>query len=185
MGCGRPERRAVSGGMNERELRVQLEGLHPASFGWALRCCRGRREEAEDALQVAYLKVLDGTARFDGRSSLKTWLFTVIRRTAAEDRRRRWVRSLALGRLIARRPPDPGPPDPEADASRSETSRALLEALARLPRRQQEVLHLVYYQDLSVELASQILGISIGSARKHFDRGKRRLRSILGEEARP
>ena len=43
---------------------------------------------AEDVLQTSYLKILDGRARFGGRSSFKTFLFGVIRHTAAEDRRR-------------------------------------------------------------------------------------------------
>ena len=53
------------------ELKVEIERLHPASFGWALACCRGRRDEAEDVLQSVYLKVLDGKARFDGKSAIR------------------------------------------------------------------------------------------------------------------
>lgn len=159
-----------------------LEQLHPASFGWALACCGHDREEAEEVLQEAYLRVLDGRARFEGRSSPKTWLFAVIRRTAAERRRRRWLRGLALGRRLDGRL-DPGPaPSPEALAGASETTRALREAVAALPERQRQVLHLVFYQDLRLEEASQVLGISVGSARTHYHRGKQALRRRLWEE---
>jgi len=41
-------------------------------------------DRAADVLQIAYLKVLNGKAAFDARSSFKTWLFAVIRRTAAD-----------------------------------------------------------------------------------------------------
>src|SRR5437764_4193784 len=75
--------------MPRQDLAQELERLHPASFSWALSCCRRDREEAEEVLQASYLKVLEGKARFDGRSSFKTFLFGVIRRTAAEQRRRR------------------------------------------------------------------------------------------------
>src|SRR5689334_233240 len=57
------------------ELAEQLEQLHPASFAWALGCCDRDRAEAEEVLQNVYVKVLEGKARFNGRSTLKTWLF--------------------------------------------------------------------------------------------------------------
>src|SRR4051812_42745567 len=87
----------------EPELRRTIEQLHEVSFAWALACCGFRREEAEDVLQTAYLKVLDGRATFDGRASLKTWLFAVIRNTAADRRRQSWVWTLGLDRLWQRR----------------------------------------------------------------------------------
>src|SRR5438128_7373584 len=77
------------------QLERELDQLHPAAFGWALACCAGDRAAAEDALQASYLKILDGRARFDGRASFRTWLFSVVRYTAAGQRRRavlrRWL----------------------------------------------------------------------------------------------
>lgn len=160
-------------------LEPALEELHPASFGWALGCCGFNREEALEVLQAAYLKVLEGRARFDGRSALKTWLFGVIRKTAAERRRGRWLRALALARWFDGRPDPRAPATPESIAGESETSRALRQALRALPGRQREVLHLVFYQDLTVEEAARVLGIAVGSARTHYHRGKERLRETL------
>jgi RNA polymerase sigma factor (sigma-70 family) len=162
-----------------------IAALHPASFGWALVCCGWDREEAEEVLQETYLKVLDGAAVFEGRSSLKTWLFGVIRRTAAGRRRRHWAGALALGRWLGGQPDPPPPPDPESSARASETRRALTRALEALPARQRELLHLVFYQDLTVEEASRVLGISVGAARTHYHRGKERLREGLKGEDRP
>jgi RNA polymerase sigma-70 factor (ECF subfamily) len=44
------------------------------------------------------------------------------------------------------------------------------------------VLHLVFYQDLTVEEASRILNISLGTARTHFARGKDQLRKLLAKQ---
>lgn len=170
--------------MSRARLEGELAELHSASFGWALGCCRGDRGEAEEVLQTAYLKVLDGQARFDGHSAFKTWLFAVIRRTAAERRRRGWMRTLALGRWWTGRLESVPVPDPERLASRSESTRRLLEALGALPTRQREILHLVFYQDLSLDETARIVGISVGSVRTHYHRAKRRLRQMLDTRGR-
>ncbi len=160
-------------------LERDLEALHPACFGWALGCCRWNRAEAEDVLQTVYLKVLDGRARFDGRSSAKTWLFAVIRRTASERRRRQWLLDLLPVRLLLLQPEQAPAPAPEALADAMEVSERLRAALLKLSARQRELLHLVFYQDLTIEEAAAILGISVGSARTHYHRGKARLRHLL------
>lgn len=168
--------------MDKTDLRDELERMHAASFGWALWCCGHRREEAEEVLQSAYLKVFDGAAKFDGRSSLRTWFFGVIRRTAAEQHRRQWIRRQLFDRWLAAEPHTPPAPGPEAMASESQSSRNLLRAVAQLAARQRQVLHLVFYQELTIEEAARVMNISLGTARTHFDRGKRRLREILVEQ---
>ena len=168
--------------MTGEPLERCLEALHPASFGWALGCCRWDREEAEEVLQTTYLKILGGRARFDERSSFKTWLFGVIRRTAAERRRGRWMRSLAALRWLDAQPSPAATPTPESRLDAAGTSRALRAALQTLPARQREVLHLVFYEDLTVEEAARVLGISVGSARTHYHRGKGALRGRLARE---
>lgn len=167
--------------LDAADLREELERLHPASFSWALGCCGRNREDAQDVLQASYLKILDGRARFEGQSSFKTFLFGVIRRTAAEMRRRDRVQRWKLGLWLLRNP-DPMPEmGPEDSAAESEQTSRLRSALARLARRQREVLELVFGQALTVEEAAVVLGISVGSARAHYDRGKRRLaRELAG-----
>jgi RNA polymerase sigma-70 factor (ECF subfamily) len=165
--------------VNHDELAQGLEALHPASYGWAVSCCGWRSEDAEDVLQLSYMKILSGEARFDGRATLKTFVFAVIRRTAAEQRRRRWIRQLALARWWEHRPVPRPSVDPETTTRNREMSRRLVAALQELPRRQRELLHLVFYQDLTVEEAAGVLDVSAGTARTHFDRGKKRLRQLL------
>ena len=118
--------------MRDNEVRAQLEQHHEDAFGWALSCCGWDRPLAEDVLQTAYLKVLDGRAAFAGRSSLKTWLFSVIRLTASEQRRRAAVRRLLPLTALKDREDRNAVPPVEALA-RSERSEKLLAALNELP----------------------------------------------------
>jgi RNA polymerase sigma factor (sigma-70 family) len=165
-----------TGAVNTAEIEAELERLHGAGFAWALVCCRRDREEAEDVLQTTYLKILDGRAAFAGRSSFKTFLFGVIRRTASESRRRRILPDLLLA---ARGGPDAPPAGPVP-----EERLALLSGLDRLPRRQRQVLQLVFYVGLTVDEAAETLGVSPGSARVHYGRGKKRLANLLGISGR-
>jgi RNA polymerase sigma-70 factor, ECF subfamily len=166
--------------MEIADLKAELERLHSASFGWALNCCRRDAIEAEEVLQTVYLKILEGKARYRGESSLKTWLFAVIRKTAATEYRRRLLRSL---RLVAEpnEVSDYTAPHETATATveRSEVQTHFQDAFKSLSRRQREALHLVFYEDLSLREAADVMGVSLGSARQHYERGKKKLRESL------
>lgn len=162
------------------ELEAQLAQLHEDSFGWALSCCDWNDADAEDVLQTTYLKVVSGRARFGGRSAFRTWLFGVIRQTAREQRRRTRSHHDRAERL-GREPTEGAVVRPDEVTERAERARTLRRALAELPERQREVLHLVFYQDLTIREASDVLEVSLGTARVHYERGKKRLRELLAD----
>jgi len=169
--------------MDISELKAELEQLHGASFGWALSCCRRDRTEAEEVLQIVYLKILEGKARFRGESNLKTWLFAVIRKTAITEGRKSLLRALkSITASSAANEPSPSVAQPAAEFERSEMQKRFQRALECLSMRQREALHLVFYEDLSLREAADVMNVSIGSARKHYARGKKRLRELLDRE---
>ena len=168
------------------DLRRQLADLHPECWGWALACCRGNIRTAEEVLHMSYQKVLDGRARFAGRSTFKTWLFGVIRFTALDERRRslrHWLRFLPL--------PNDGDALPAAENTAASASpfaekhHALRAALAALPARQAEALRLVFYHELTLDEAARVMSVSPGTARTHYERGKAALRARLPHPMAP
>lgn len=160
-------------------LLSELETLHPAGFAWALTCCGGRRDEAEEVLQTSYAKYLSGAARPGGRSTFKTWWFGLVRLTALEHRRRQWLRWFRFAPLeeAADRPSDE--PSPDQSAAQAELVAEVTQALRSLSIRQQEVLSLAFVHGLSLDEAAQVLGLNPGSVRRHYERGKQRLRVLL------
>ena len=166
--------------MQISELKTELERLHEASFGWALHCCRRDHAQAEEVLQTVYLKILQGKACYRNQSSVKTWLFAVIRKTASSERRRHLLHTLktiASGRSeIQERHLQ------HAELERSEMQQRFQRVLMGLPARQRETLHLVFYQDLSLSEAAEVMNVSVGTARQHYERGKKRLREALDRE---
>jgi len=170
--------------MSPADLTDQLEQLHVTAFGWALSCCGWDRSAAEDVLQASYLKLLDGRARFDGRSSFRTFVFGVIARTAREVRRRAALRrSIPLASLLLGPEAVDGRPDPATALARADETARLIGALGRLSARQRQVLHLVFYEDLTIAEAAVVAGVSLGTARTHYERGKAALKRLLEEES--
>jgi RNA polymerase sigma-70 factor (ECF subfamily) len=163
------------------ELERQIAALHPASFAWALACTRWNAADAEEVLQSAYLSILEGRARFDGRSTFRTWLFAVVRNIAARARRRRWLESHEPWRVLL----GGSTPDPSEPVLAEERGARVRRALGTLPARQREVLDLVFFHEMTVEEAAEVMGVSIGTARTHYHRGKLRLLALLGTEDLP
>lgn len=165
--------------MDPATLQKELQNLHGESFGWALGCCAQDATEAEDVLQTVYLKILEGRARYNGRSTVKTWLFAVIRNTAADARRREGRRRRHLDGYAAEREPDAQ--SERADEALEEAAKRLRfrKLLAELPDRQREAMYLVFYHDMSLSEAAAVMQVSLGSARTHYDRGKKRLRGWI------
>jgi RNA polymerase sigma-70 factor (ECF subfamily) len=160
------------------ELERQIAALHPASFAWALACTRWNAAEAEEVLQSTYLSILEGRARFDGRSAFRTWLFAVVRNVAARARRRRWLESREPWRLLL----GSTGPDPAEPVLAKERGARVRRALGTLPARQREVLDLVFFHEMTVEEAAEVMQVSTGTARTHYHRGKLRLLALLGTE---
>jgi len=165
--------------MDSQELRVQLERHHRESYRWALGCSGKDPAEAESVLQVSYLKILENKAAFNGRAAFKTWLFSVIRKTAAQRRRRKILQRLRLVPYEEAATRASREEAPDEKAYRSEIQAMFVSALSALSNRQREVLQLVFYHDFSLSEAAEVMAISVGSARRHYERGKRRVRELM------
>src|SRR5262245_24948657 len=96
--------------------------------------------DAEEVLQTVYLSILEGRARFDGRSAFKTWLFAVVRNVANRARRRRWLEARAPWRFLLGSEAEPVDP-----LIAREKGARVRRALGTLPARQREVLDLVFF----------------------------------------
>jgi len=170
--------------MELQVLRERLEQWHEPAVAWARVCCRGDRSLGDKVLQTSYVKILQGKARFDDRAALRTWLFTVIRMTAYETIRRQATRRARMldfaQKLLQQKAHDL----PDVSLEQSDENQRVRTALQSLPTRQREVLHLVFFQELSIAGASEVMGIAIGSARKHYERGKAKLRLSLSPPSR-
>jgi RNA polymerase sigma-70 factor (ECF subfamily) len=162
------------------------------------------RTAAEEVVQDAWVAVLKGLDRFEGRSSLRTWIFRIVMNRAISrfDKERRSVPFSALagdedGPSVdpdrfhpATHPRAPGqwsaPPlswdsIPEEALTSAETLAVIREAVDRLPDGQRAVVGLRDLQGLTSAEACQILDISETNQRVLLHRGRTKVRRALEE----
>lgn len=160
---------------NPRVTRSALEDIHGQVFGWALSRCDYDPAAAEDLVQQAYLELLSGKALFDERSTLKTFVFAVVQ-NLARSRYRRKARHLKL--ISEHAAENAGTADLDVPAE----TNSLWQAVAALPARQRDIVELVFLRDMTVEQASTVMGVTVGTGRVHYDRAKKALREQLAED---
>lgn len=166
--------------MGSDSIKDRLIQLHDGAFGWAMSCCHRDRDLAAEVLQQSYCRILAGDAAFKGQSEFSTWVFGVIRRVALEEaRRRKRNRNQVESIRVKHKSADYLVESHQVKLEQQELSEQLFNALQRLSARQREVLHLTFYEEMTVEQAAEVLEISVGSARQHYQRGKDSLRRIL------
>lgn len=90
----------------------ELKDLHSDLAQWALFCSHYNPELAKDVLQQSYLKIVEGTALYKKRSTLKTWVYSVIRLTTLEQQRKSNLHSVACN-------DEPVEDEPELDVADS------------------------------------------------------------------
>lgn len=165
----------------------------------ALRYVRDRAV-AEEVAQETWLAVLEGIGGFEGRSSLKGWIFAILANRAktrgARERRQTPVSALIgddepevpLERFLA--PDDPHRPLgwaapvrawPEARLLRRETVERVREAIAGLPAAQQAVIGLRDVEGWNAAEVAAALQISAGNERVLLHRARSRVRRELEE----
>jgi RNA polymerase sigma-70 factor (ECF subfamily) len=191
----RPEFLALLRGGDERAYRQLIRRFHASLVGVASSII-GSRAQAEEVVQDAWLAVFSSVARFEGRSTLASWLFTIVL-NRARTRAAREGRLVALPagldgeeRAVPRAEFKPdghwreGPRlwdvlDPERIIAGRQLWTHVQEAIARLPAGQQAVLILRDIEGVSAEDACALLQISAENQRVLLHRARGRIRKLI------
>lgn len=162
------------------------------------------RAVAEEVVQDTWLGVINGIDRFEGRSSLRTWIYSILLNNA-RTRGKRERRTLPFSyfrrraeeggdeaavepeRFQGRGTEQPGawarPPveweAPEDKLATAEARQVMLEAIAALPPRQRDVITLRDIQGFSAAEASNALGVKETNQRVLLHRARSKVRAAL------
>ena len=148
------------------------------------------RAEAEEAVQAAYVSAFSSMDRFEGRSSLSTWLTRIVinealGRLRSERRRRAQLEAEGVPVLDAYREKlmagsETSPPD--AAVAREQLRRLLEHAIGGLPEIFRTVFVLREIEGLSVEDTAEALSIPSATVKTRLLRARRQLREELAPE---
>jgi RNA polymerase sigma-70 factor (ECF subfamily) len=164
-------RMAVSG---DRQAYERLFRRHERSVLASVLAVLGDYHTAQDVAQEAFAVAYAKLGTLCKRSSFGPWVRKIARREAIDIRRtRRRHRAAAPSALEVC--------DPSQDGCLDEENCLLLEAVARLPRHEQEVLTLRYFDGHSVKTISEMTGRPVGTVTMQLSRARSRLHKWLKE----
>jgi RNA polymerase sigma-70 factor (sigma-E family) len=132
----------------------------------------GDEHRADDLVQQTITTLYVKWRRAQAADHLDAYVRTMLVRTFVDERRLAWARV-----RLFREMPEP-PPFEDGGAEDRQVVRS---ALSRVPRRQQAVLVLRFFYDLSVDEVAGTLGCSAGTVKSQTSRGLATLRRLLGE----
>ncbi|MCA0144277.1 sigma-70 family RNA polymerase sigma factor [Blastococcus sp. LR1] len=135
---------------------------------WRLCAALGDRDTADDLTQETYLRAFAALHRFEGRSSLRTWLLAIARRVCADSVRSRRRRRLALVREAA----DLELLAPDATADVVGEGAAVTDLLARLDADRREAFVLTQLIGLSYAEAAEVADCPVGTIRSRVARAR-------------
>jgi RNA polymerase sigma-70 factor (ECF subfamily) len=172
--------------MTDAELAVLAQAGNREAFGELVRRYAGQArrvaravlrdaQDADDAVQDAFLSALRNVGRYDATRPFGPWLLRIVSNAALDRLRRERVRTTeAITLDVAAR--EAGP---DRLADRSALLDALRAALATLPERQRVAVVLFDVEGYSHGEIAEILGIPEGTVRSHVFHARRALRAAL------
>lgn len=144
---------------------------------------------SEDLSHEVYVRVLKSYERFEGKSSEKTWLFSIAKNVAIDYFRKKQVRDKhafstfdwETEQLVS------SSPTPEQFLELNDQIRQLLVALEECTGDQKMVIIMRYIQDLSIQETAEILGWTVSKVKTTQHRALNYLRQLMehneGKEA--
>jgi RNA polymerase sigma-70 factor, ECF subfamily len=178
----------------DEEAFVELIQRHHQAMVRVARFYVPSQAVAEEVVQETWLGVLRGLPSFEGRSSVKTWLYQILlnrARTAGTDEHRhipikdpeRAVDAQRFDRAGSWAYPPVHWVDDVEDRVRAETlTKSIQVAIDELPPMQRDVVTFRDVQEMTAAEACEILGLSEGHQRVLLHRARSRLRNALEAE---
>ena len=148
------------------------------------------KQDAEEAVQAAYLSAFAAMANFEGRSALSTWLTRIVvnealTRRRSEQRRRNHLKQEGVAVLDDYREALMRGSDgelPDAAVAREQLRKLLEHAVAELPDPFRAVFVLREIEGMTSEDTAEALGVPVATVKTRLFRSRRRLQQMLAPE---
>ncbi len=140
----------------------------------------GNREEAEDALQDAFVKLWTNAGQFDaGKAKFSTWFYRIVLNQCLDRKRRKKPVALPEGFDVV-----DVSAGPHEALVYNQTATVVKRELDQLPERQKAAIALCYYEGLSNKEAAEILEVGVKALESLLTRGRKTLAKTLASDAK-
>jgi len=152
-------------------------------FSTAMRYLKNR-EDAEDASQEVFIKALRNLKNFRGDSNIKTWLYRITSNLCSNILRKQKLRNMfsygddredfydiADGNISAQK-----------KLEIEEFENKFLNSLNELPKKQRETFALRYFEEMTYEEISGVLGTSVGGLKANYFQAVKKLSKYLKDD---
>lgn len=180
---------------DERKLIERASGGDPSAFNRlmetherrmyavALRMC-ANREDAQDCLQEAMLRIYRSISSFKSQSSFATWVYRITMNTCLDElRKKKNKQNTSLDSLLDMGwSPQDETSSPERQTIQEEARQYLHKAIQTLPEDMRSAIVLRDIQGLTYEEIAQALDINVGTIKSRISRGREKLREKLKQK---
>ncbi|MEK6650967.1 MAG: sigma-70 family RNA polymerase sigma factor, partial [Bacteroidota bacterium] len=149
----------------------------------AVRMLRNR-QDAEEALQDAFVRAFNALPRFEGRSSFGTWFYRIVYNVCSSALERRGTgvhvsleREADEGRGVVELPSEDLPPDLQLESS--EAQKIVYEEVERLPGAYASTFMLFVVQEMSDDEIVEVTGLPLGTIKARLFRARMMLRTAV------
>jgi RNA polymerase sigma-70 factor (ECF subfamily) len=156
-------------------LRILMARHQVSVYRFVLRILRDEAR-AEDVVSEVFFEVWRRAGRFEGRSSVSTWLFAIAHNLAISALRHR--SEVEIDSEMASEIADPAD-DPEGSTGKKQLRAFVQECLSRLSQAHREVIDLVYYHEMSIDDVAEILQIPAGTVKTRMFYARSQLSRLL------
>jgi len=160
---------------NKLAMRALFARHQLKVYRFALRILRDGAA-AEDVVSETFVDAWQHAGRFEGRSTVSTWLLGIARHKALSACNRRSTESLDCE--VALNVVDPAN-DPEVELGRKDTGKLIRRCLGALSPEHAEIIDLVYYQEKSIKEIVEILGIPENTVKTRMFYARKRLAALV------
>jgi RNA polymerase sigma-70 factor, ECF subfamily len=160
-------------------MRVLFARHRTPVYRWLYRFV-GNETVAEDLLSDVFFDVWQQAGRFEGRSAVSTWLLSIARFKALSARRRRT--HAELNEVIEATVADSAD-NAEVVLEKKHQGEMLRDALTKLSPEHREIVDLVYYHEMSVDDAADILSIPRATVKTRMFYARKKLADLVHQQA--
>jgi RNA polymerase sigma-70 factor (ECF subfamily) len=137
------------------------------------------REEAEDIVQETFMRSYRSIHRFNGQSTLYTWLYRIFLNVTHDLRRKKYIHERFLSKYRIEQRTDPIE-DPINDLDKDAFTQSLQDALKRQKLKHREIIVLRFFEDLKLQEIAERLNISIGTVKSRLHIALKKLKKSIG-----